>query len=115
MSGIRVVTVTMSRLLSDLVMTLIADHVAVTLVARLDRRAGIETRLSALAPDLVLIGLRMGELDDIAAQILGLVPGARVVALSSDGRDAFVHDGRIGRVAFLNARSSALADILLVP
>jgi hypothetical protein len=114
-TGIRAVTVTMSRLLGDLILMLVADRVRVSLVARLGTRLDIERRLSALAPDLIFIGLRNGEVDDIAAEILRLVPEARVVALSSDGRDAFVHDRCIGRTAFLNATTRALVDTLLSP
>ena len=73
---IRTVVVTMSRMLSDIITALVTDHAALDLVAEFDNRADAENRLSAIAPDLILIGLRDGEPDGIGRTLLALVPYA---------------------------------------
>jgi hypothetical protein len=52
---------------------------------------GLEERLRSLAPDLILIGLRRDEGDQIGLSLVRHLPNVKVIAFSSDGRDAFVH------------------------
>jgi len=67
----------------------------------------------ALAPDLILIGLRVGESDAVAAAALDLVPGATVVAFSCDGRDAYVHDAHAPPAALLDVSPATLVNVIV--
>jgi DNA-binding NarL/FixJ family response regulator len=112
-AGIRTVIVTMPQMLSDIVARLVEDRATLSVVARFESRFEIEARLPALAPDLILIGLRGGEADEIAATALALVPTARVIALSGDGRNAYVHEMRIRRAMLPDVSPGSLVDVIL--
>jgi chemotaxis response regulator CheB len=110
---IRTVVVTMSRMLSDIITALVTDHAALDLVAEFDNRADAENRLSAIAPDLILIGLRDGEPDGIGRTLLALVPSAKVIAFSSDGRNGYLHEMRALRVEITDISPQGLIDAIL--
>jgi len=110
---IRTVTVTLPLVLSDIIASLVEDRARLNIVARLRNRSEIAARFPVLAPDLILIGLRVGESDAVAAAALALVPSARVVALSFDGRDAYVHEAHAGRAALLDVSPAALVDVIV--
>lgn len=112
MEGIRTVTVTLPRILSDIIARLVEDRARLNIVARLRSRSEIKARFPALTPDLILIGLRVGESDDVATAALDLVPSARVVALSFDGRDAYVHEAHARRAALLDVSPTALVNAI---
>jgi DNA-binding NarL/FixJ family response regulator len=114
-ASIRTVIVTMPRMLSDIIAKLVEDRATLSVIARLRTRFDMQVRLPALAPDLVLIGLRVDEDDEIAAAALELVPDARVVALSIDGRAAYVHEMQVPRAALLEVSPAALVDVVLAP
>jgi DNA-binding NarL/FixJ family response regulator len=111
--SIRTVTVTLPRMLSDIIASLVADRARLNVVARLRDRSETEARFPLLAPDLILIGLHPGESDAFAAAALALVPTARVVALSFDGRDAYVHEAHARRAALLDVSPAALVDVIM--
>lgn len=102
MAAIRTLIVTMSSMLRDIVVTLLAGHTTLDVVATLDSRDRLEERLRAIAPDVILIGLGRNEGDEIGRTLATLVPTAKVIACSSDGRRAFVH---------MNTRCTALLDV----
>lgn len=112
-AAIRTVILTMPQLLSDLVATLAEDRVALNVIVRLESRLEIDARLTALAPDLILVGLHSGEVDDVAVMVRALAPAATVIALSSDGRTAFVHDHRRLRAVLSDVSPSSLVDVIL--
>jgi hypothetical protein len=103
----------MSPLFRDLVTSLMSVHCIVELVAELDDRESIEQRLQALAPELALIGLRAGEGDGIGRTLSGAVPGARLIAFSSDNRHAFVHQLHRPRRILLDFSPRQLIDTAL--
>jgi DNA-binding NarL/FixJ family response regulator len=100
-------------MLSDIIASLVEDRARLNVVARLRNRSEIEARFRVLAPDLILIGLDVGESDAVAAAALALVPTARVVALSADGRDAYVHEAHVRRAALLDVSPAALVNVIL--
>jgi DNA-binding NarL/FixJ family response regulator len=112
-NSIRTVTITMAPLFRDLVTVLLAGHCSIDLVAEIDNRIAIEQRLQALAPELVLIGLGAGEGDEIGSTLAGSVPGARLIAFSSDNRHAFVHQLHRPRSVLLDFSSQQLVDAAL--
>jgi chemotaxis response regulator CheB len=111
---IRTVVVTMSRILSDIITALVTDHAALDLVAEFDNRADAESRLSAIAPDLILVGLRDGEPDGIGRTFLALVPSAKVIAFSSDGRNGYLHEMPALRVEITDISPQGLIDAILI-
>jgi DNA-binding NarL/FixJ family response regulator len=112
-AAIRTVMITMPPIFRDLITELISGHRNLNVVADLDNRDGLEQRLPALAPDLVLIGLGRNEGDEIAFSLVRLLPNAKVIAFSSDGRHAFVHRMQPQRTVLLDVSPQMLIDAIL--
>jgi hypothetical protein len=110
---IRTVTVTLPRMLGDLLVGAIAPEAELEVVGRFASRANLDRRLGALAPALVLIGLRRGEPDDVARGLLLSVPAARILAVTPDGRHAYLHRMRACRKALLEITPEGLRRALL--
>lgn len=112
-TGIRTVTITMSPIFRELIADSMAGRVDIELVEDLDTRDELEQRLQALVPDLVLIGLQRDEGDETGLSLLRLLPNARVIAFSSDGRNAFVYRMRPQRSELLDVSPQQLLDTIL--
>jgi DNA-binding NarL/FixJ family response regulator len=112
-AAIRTVTVTMAPIFRDLLTELIAGHVNLEVVGELDTCDGLEEQLRALAPDLILIGLRRDEGDEVGPSLVQTFPNAKVIAFSSDGRHAFVHRMQPQRIALIDVSSQLLIDAIL--
>jgi hypothetical protein len=97
----RAVLVTIPPLLSEILAEVASKRVQLKVIAQIERDALTE-QLPVLAPDLVLIGLRSGETDEIGSIVLKLVPGARVLVLSNDVHDAYLHEMRPHRTVLRN-------------
>ena len=85
------------------------------------RKTGTSTRLPATSasakltdglPDLVLIGLGRLEGDEIGLSLVRLLPNAKVIAFSSDGRNAFTHRMQPQRTALLDVSPQMLIDAI---
>ena len=113
MAELRAVAVTMSTLLRDIVTTMLSDHVPVEVVAVFETRAESEEAIGAMAPDLILIGLQLGESDEIASLMLARVPSARVISFSHDGRQVCVHAMGSHRKKLLDASPQEVVDAIL--
>jgi DNA-binding NarL/FixJ family response regulator len=98
----RAVFVTVPPLLSELIAEVVSQQIDLKLIARLGEGDVLTERLPALAPDLVIIGLRRGETDEIGPLALGLVPNAKVLVISNDGRCAYLHEMRPHRKVFFD-------------
>jgi len=105
--------ITMPLIFRDLITELMAGHRSLDLVGRLDTREGLEERLPPLAPDLILIGLRREEGDEIGLSLVSLLPNAKVIAFSSDGRHAFVHHMQPQRTVLSDVSPQMLIDAIL--
>lgn len=97
----RAVFVTIPPLLSEILAEMASKGVQLKLIAQVGRDA-LMKELPVLAPDIVLIGLRIGETDEIGSVVLKLVPGARVLVLSNDAHDAYLHEMRARRTVLRN-------------
>jgi DNA-binding NarL/FixJ family response regulator len=97
----RAVLVTIPPLLSEILVEVASKGLQLKVIAQIERDALTE-QLRALAPDIVLIGLRSGETDEIGSLVLKLVPSARVLLLSNDVHDAYLHDMRPHRTVLRN-------------
>jgi hypothetical protein len=113
LASIRTAVVTLSPVTLDIITTLLPDPWVLNLVAQLGDRVAVKARLGALDPDLVLFGLRDGETEDVACDLLALLPSAMIIALSSDGRNAVVYEMRPHRRAMRNISPGALISAIL--
>jgi DNA-binding NarL/FixJ family response regulator len=91
---LRCVFVTLSPLFSVIIADTLSRRVEVRLLAEFAERDGLAGHLTALAPDLVVIGLGPAESDEIGASLLAEVPQARVLLISDDGEFAYLHEMR---------------------
>ena len=112
MANIRTVLTTISPLFSDILEQLIGGHVDLDLVAKIDTRDRLEERLRAIGPDLVLIGLYHGESDEIAHSLLAAAQLAKVIAFSTDGRHAYVHERPAHRTALIDVTPDGLVKAI---
>lgn len=87
-------------------------HVVLDVLARLDTRDFLDERLQTINPDLILVGLRPGEADEIGGPLLSLLPAARVIAFSSDARHAYVHEMRAHHVMLNDVSPPALIEAI---
>jgi hypothetical protein len=107
--------VTIPPLFGDIIRQVLAGHVAIEIVAEIGCRNRLRERLRALQPELVLIGLRRGEADTIGLSVLATLPRAKVIAFSSDARNAFVHEVRPHRTELQDCSMGSLLRLLSLP
>src|SRR5215470_11776796 len=105
----------MSPLLAGIIEESVSLHVALDVVARFDTRNIAEQELRDRSPDLILVGLYPDEADEVARSFLMLMPLAKVIALSSNARHAYVHQMRPRRAALIDISPQALIRELLRP
>jgi chemotaxis response regulator CheB len=91
-AGARVVMVAISPLLGDIISRLAEGRGAIEIVAAIASKDSLEERLRALSPDVILLGLDPGEDHIAAAARAGFASCARVLALSHDARQAWLHE-----------------------
>ena len=111
----RAIIVTLPAILRDIITTLAEASLSLSIVANLDRRGDVAAALELWAPDLVVVGLRAGETDDVGRDILSRIPSARVIAISDGGRNAYVHEMRAYRTVLLDVSAEALAAAIVAP
>ncbi len=113
LARIRTVTVTLSRLLGEIIEQVLSSRVELEVVARLDDWTALCARLQPLLPDLILVGLSSDDTDALAGSILECVPGAKVIAFTGDGRHAFLHEMRAHRAALIDVTPEALIAAII--
>ncbi len=113
MVGVRTALVTLSPLLSDIITRAVEQDIELDVVARIDDRDPLGERLRLVVPELVLIGLRVGESDAIAATALTAAPTAKVIAFSADCRYAYLHEMRPYQATIIDVTPAALAGAIL--
>jgi hypothetical protein len=114
---LRTLIVTLSPMLRDLVLRVVAPEVSIDILDTLDTREGLAERVRELAPELVLVGLMASERDDVAQRLLDAEPAPWVLVFSPQGRTAWLYRAGIGRVTLadlsVRALKAALQDIAL--
>lgn len=95
----RTVYVTLPRLFRDMLFHTVEDGIKLEAIAILEDRRSLFLSIPSLKPDLVFIGLRSGESDDVAHTLSLRIPLAKIVAIGSDGSAAFVHEMGMRRCA----------------
>ena len=86
-------------MLSDLVKGLALGRVELDVVAELATRQALARRLPALRPDLVVIGLRRSESDNIVITLLMRMPKAKFIVFPADGRTAIGYELQLHKAA----------------
>jgi DNA-binding NarL/FixJ family response regulator len=99
----------------DLITELVASRRPLDVIAEFDDSNGIEARLRAAAPQLILLGLRREQDDGAALALAGLAPQALLIAFSDDRRNAFVYRGRERRIALIDFSAQMLIDAITDP
>ena len=112
-ANVRTIVVTMSPMLRDIITDLVADYVTLDIVADFDSRTEVVRKSELLAPDLVFVGLHIGEADDIGRDLLAHVPAAKIIAISCDGRTAYIHEMRACRTVLPDVSSQVLTDAII--
>lgn len=103
----------MPPLIVDIIAKLLPDRTALNVLAQLADRVDIQERLSALNPDLVLLGLQNGETENVPYDLLALLPSAMIISLSSDGRSAVIYEMRPHRRTLRNISPRVLIQTIL--
>ena len=111
----RAIIVTLPTFLREIITTLVEARLPLNIVANLDCRCDVAAALEMLTPDLVVIGLRAGETDDVGRDILSRIPTARVIAISDGGRNAYVHEMCACRTVLRDVSAEALAAAIVAP
>jgi DNA-binding NarL/FixJ family response regulator len=96
-------------MLADMIQRALEERLEIETLAEIRSRHRIADRLRELRPDLVVIGLRRNEDDRVGRTILQALPGATVIAISNDLRQAFVHTMQPHRTVLDDFSRSALA------
>jgi DNA-binding NarL/FixJ family response regulator len=107
----RMVVVTLRPLFRDIVAALLQDGAPVTIVAEFPKRPPV-ARLALLSPDILVVGLRNGERNRVGGSYAAKLPSTIVLAISSDGRDAYVHKMRARPIILRGVSADTLADAL---
>jgi hypothetical protein len=86
----RVMVVTVSPLLAELVTGVLAPSMDIEVIGRLDGRGDLARQMLDLRPDLVLIGLVGSETHDIALTLLDILPSVKILVLARDATRAWL-------------------------
>jgi DNA-binding NarL/FixJ family response regulator len=111
-SGIRTVIVTTPAILRDLIEHLTLGKVELDIVAELADRRALSHQLGQLQPELVVIGLRANESDTLVRRLITLVPTARFIAFSDNGRNASGFELRFFQTDLSDVPPSGLVDFI---
>jgi chemotaxis response regulator CheB len=111
----RVLVVTLSPLLRELVTSVLQPRFFVDVVEVLESREPVARRLRDLAPDLIWIGLLDGETDAVAVPLLAVLPSVRVLVLARNGADAWLHGPQGRRTVLSDLSVEALRAALQDP
>jgi chemotaxis response regulator CheB len=102
----------MSPLMADIFREILSGEAAIEVVAEFPHRRRLKSRLGAIQPDLVLIGLRQHEPDAIAMTLLMGLPHAKIIAFRSDAQVAYLHQMRPHRTELPNVSKETLLALL---
>jgi chemotaxis response regulator CheB len=105
--------VTLSPLLSDIITQAVQPDIDLEVVADFNSREWPDEQLRLMDPELILIGLKVGETDAIAATLLGVAPAAKVIAFSADCHHAYLHEMRPYQKMLIDVTPTVLAEVIL--
>lgn len=102
-------------MLWDLIRRLADGHVMLDMVAELEDRDEFEQKLTSARPDLVLIGLRGDESDEVVVPVLTCLPAAKFIVFSSDGRQASGYELQLQRTKLADLSPQGLINFISGP
>lgn len=109
---IRTVFLALSPIVRDIILRILPRSVDLEVVADFETQSPPKGILKDLDPDVIIIGLLAGEIDSSASLLLSVVPRAKVIALSSEGRNAFIHEMRPHRSVIKDISPHALVSAI---
>jgi hypothetical protein len=113
MVRIRLATVNMAPIQTDLVRTLIGAYATIDMVGDFSSCTEAENSLTEIAPDLILVGLHSDESDVVVHNLLGLAPFANVVAIPIDAGGAYLYKASGHRIDLSQKSSQDVAKSIL--
>jgi DNA-binding NarL/FixJ family response regulator len=105
--------VTIPPLLSDLMIRALEREITLEVVVYIHNRNGLQEALKSADPELVMIGLFEGEAGEIAGKLFAAAPAAKVIAFSSDCRNAYVHELQANPKILVDVRPAQLVAAIL--
>lgn len=108
----RLVVVSMSPLLRDMIVALVNNHIASTLVAEFDNCAEAASRVASLTPDFVFVGLCSADPDVLGVALLAQIPTAQVIVISNDARTASIYERRTCRTDLIDVSPQSLGEAI---
>jgi len=111
-AALRTLIVTLSPMLRDLVLGVLAPEISIDILDTLDTRDALAARVRDLAPDLVVIGLLASEPADLAEPLLEAAPPPWILLFSPQGQTAWLHGPGTRRVTLVDLSVQALKGAL---
>jgi DNA-binding NarL/FixJ family response regulator len=111
MTRIRMVIVTMTQFITDIITTLISPHADV--VGNFCSRAEVENSVSNIAPDVILVSLGGSETDVFARTLLALAPFAKVIVVTTNVSGAYLYQAGAHRVDLKDVSSEEFIAAIL--
>jgi N-acetyl-gamma-glutamylphosphate reductase len=90
-SSLRVAFVTMPQLYADIMRASLAERTELQIVATLENRNDLNAKLQRLAADVIFLGLKHGETNEVARSALWSCPKSQIIGLSADARHVTLH------------------------
>src|ERR1700733_12327822 len=112
MVEIRTVMIAIPSLFRDLILELTEGRATLEVVGDFDTRFGLEEQLQELAPNLILIKLCGNEGDEVGLELVEALPSTKVIAFSSNAREAFVYRMPHQRCVLLGGSPRSLIDAI---
>jgi hypothetical protein len=107
-----IVIVTLPALLRDILVALLNARLRLNILAEFDHRPN-PAQLLGLQAHCLLLGLRPGEAPQAARTWFAAPPSQGLVAISHDGRDAYLSDASGGTVELRNVSAATLAAAII--
>jgi hypothetical protein len=109
---IRTVMVTTPAMLRDIIKRLAVGRVELDVIAEFRARHALVRRLTAIQPDLVVVGLRRGEPDAVIHRLIMVVPATKFIAFSGDGSTALGFELRLYQTDLGEVSPDAFMDFI---
>lgn len=109
---VRVLLVAMPPMLKDIMQALSAEHPALEVVEQLGAEADLAAALTEYRPDVIVTCAGKSEVDELH-RLLFARPRLRVLVVSRDGREAYVHTLVPNRVVLHDVSAHEILDALL--
>jgi DNA-binding NarL/FixJ family response regulator len=112
LARIRVLLATIPPTLGDALREIVAEQPDMEVVGELaDHGINVLLAVGRTRADVVILGLAAAELPGVPSYLLGEYPHVKVVALTDDGRTAYLHEYRTQKVQIGEAALRTLLDM----